>query len=53
MFVFASSPLVASCQFTIGRRAVAEIVLVDADVRIPPAVYEEVVTRGGLDPMYG
>jgi hypothetical protein len=38
MFVFDSSPLVASCQFTVGRRAVAEIALADADVRIPPAV---------------
>ena len=50
MFVFDSSPLVASCQFTVGRRAVAEIALADADVRIPPAVYAEVVTRGGARP---
>src|SRR4029450_1601331 len=50
MFVFDSSPLVASCQFTVGRRAVAEIALADADVRIPPAVYAEVVTRGGSQP---
>jgi predicted nucleic acid-binding protein len=50
MFVFDASPLVASCQFTVGRRAVAEIALADADVRIPPAVYAEVVTRGGARP---
>jgi hypothetical protein len=50
MFVFDSSPLVASCQFTVGRRAVAEIALADADVRIPPAVYAEVVTRGRSRP---
>src|SRR6516162_6021435 len=50
MFVFDSSPLVASCQFTVGGRAVAEIALADADVRIPPAVYVEVVTRGGSRP---
>jgi predicted nucleic acid-binding protein len=50
IFVFDSSPLVASCQFKVGRRAVAEIALADADVRIPPAVYEEVATRGGSRP---
>jgi hypothetical protein len=27
MFVFDSSPLVASCQFAVGRRVVAEIAL--------------------------
>jgi predicted nucleic acid-binding protein len=46
IFVFDASPLVASCQFAVGRRAVAEIALAGADVRIPPAVYAEVVTRG-------
>lgn len=46
-FVFDASPLVASCQFAVGTRAVAEIALAGADVRIPPAVYMEVVTRGG------
>jgi predicted nucleic acid-binding protein len=46
-FVFDSSPLVASCQFTVGRRVVAEIALSGALVQIPPAVYQEVVTRGG------
>ena len=50
VFVFDSSPLVASCQFAVGSRAVAEIALVGADVRIPPAVYAEVVTRGGSRP---
>jgi predicted nucleic acid-binding protein len=49
-FVFDSSPLVASCQFAVGNRAVAEIALAGADVRIPPAVYAEVVTRGGSRP---
>jgi predicted nucleic acid-binding protein len=50
VFVFDSSPLVASCQFTVGSRAVAEIALAGADVRIPPTVYTEVVTRGGSRP---
>jgi predicted nucleic acid-binding protein len=50
IFVFDSSPLVASCPFSVGGRAVAEIALADADVRIPPAVYAEVVTRGGSRP---
>jgi predicted nucleic acid-binding protein len=50
MFVFDSSPLVASCQFAVGGRTVAEIALAGADVRIPPAVYAEVVTRGGARP---
>ncbi len=49
-FVFDSSPLIASCQLAVGRRAVAEIVLAGADVWIPPAVYAEVVTRGGSRP---
>jgi hypothetical protein len=49
-FVFDSSPLVASCQFAVGSRAVAEIALAVADVRIPPAVFTEVVTRGGSRP---
>jgi hypothetical protein len=46
IFVFDSSPLVASCQFAVGSRTVAEIALAGADVRIPPAVYAEVVIRG-------
>jgi predicted nucleic acid-binding protein len=50
VFVFDSSPLVASCQFAVGSRPVAEIALVGADVRIPPAVYAAVVTRGGSRP---
>ena len=50
IFVFDSSPLVASCQFTVGRRAVADIALPGAHVRIPPAVYQKVVIRGGARP---
>src|SRR5688572_19378947 len=50
IFIFDASPLVASCQFSVGRRPVAEIALAGADVRIPPAVYAEVVTRGGSRP---
>jgi hypothetical protein len=50
VFVFDSSPLVASCQFTVGSHAVAEIALAGANVHIPPAVYAEVVTRGGSRP---
>jgi predicted nucleic acid-binding protein len=49
-FVFDSSPLVASCQFLVGRRPVAEIALAGTDVRVPQAVYTEVVTRGGSRP---
>jgi predicted nucleic acid-binding protein len=41
---------VASCQFAVGRHAVAEIALAGADVRIPPTVYTEVGTRGGSRP---
>jgi predicted nucleic acid-binding protein len=50
IFVFHSSPLVASCQFAVGRKAVADIVLPGAHVQIPPAVYEEVVTRSRTRP---
>ena len=49
-FVFDASPLVASCQFAVGSRSVAEIALASADVQIPPAVYTEVVGRGGARP---
>ena len=49
-FVFDASPLVASCQFAVGSRAVAEVALAGADVQIPPAVYTEVVIRGGARP---
>lgn len=49
-FVFDASPLVASCQFAVGSRTVAEIALAGADVQIPPAVYTEVVIRGGARP---
>ena len=50
IFVFDSSPLVARCRFSVGRRAVADIVLPGAHVQIPPAVYKEVVTQGGARP---
>jgi hypothetical protein len=50
IFVFDSSPLVASCQFAVGRRAVADIALTGAYVQIPPAVYPEVVTQAGSRP---
>jgi predicted nucleic acid-binding protein len=49
-FVFDASPLIASCQFAMGQRSVADIVLSGATVQIPPAVYEEVSTRGGTRP---
>jgi hypothetical protein len=39
IFVFDSSPLVASCQFAVGRKAAADIVPPGAHVQIPPAVY--------------
>ena len=42
IFVFDSSPLVASCQFAVGGRPVADIALSGAYVQIPPAVYKEV-----------
>lgn len=50
MFVFDASPLVASCQFVVGGQSVAAHVLAGAHVQIPPAVYTEVVTRGGTRP---
>jgi predicted nucleic acid-binding protein len=50
IFVFDSSPLVASCQFAVGSKAVADLVLPGAHVQIPPAVYEEVVIRGRARP---
>ena len=50
IFVFDASPLVASCQFSVGRRVVADIALSGANVQIPPAVYEEVIVRGGTRP---
>jgi predicted nucleic acid-binding protein len=49
-FVFDSSPLVASCQFAVGWRAVADIALPGAHVQIPPAVYQKVVIWGGARP---
>ncbi len=49
-FVFDASPLIASCQFAVGNRAVAEVALAGTAVQIPPAVYTEVVTRGGVRP---
>jgi hypothetical protein len=48
IFVFDSSPLVASCQFAVGRRAVADIALPGTHVQIPPAVYQEVVITGWI-----
>jgi predicted nucleic acid-binding protein len=50
MFVFDSSPLVASCQFSVGSVSVAALVIAGAQVWIPPAVYNEVITRGGTRP---
>jgi predicted nucleic acid-binding protein len=50
IFVFDSSPLVASCQFAVRKHAVAEIALAGADVHTPPAVDTEVVTQGGSRP---
>jgi predicted nucleic acid-binding protein len=50
VFVFDSSPLVASCQFTVGGVSVAALVIAGPQVWIPPAVYHEVVTRGGTRP---
>lgn len=50
MCVFDSSPLVASCQFSVGGVSVAALVIAGAEVWIPPAVYHEVITRGGTRP---
>lgn len=50
VFVFDSSPLVASCQFSVGGVSVAALVTTGRQVWIPPAVYHEVVTRGGTRP---
>lgn len=50
MFVFDASPLVASCQYSVEGQSVASRVLVGVHVQIPPAVYTEVVTRGGARP---
>lgn len=36
IFVFDASPLIASCQFSVGRRAVADIALSGARVQILP-----------------
>jgi hypothetical protein len=47
IFVFDSSPLVASCQFSVGGVSVAALVIAGTQVWIPPAVYNEVITRGG------
>jgi predicted nucleic acid-binding protein len=46
-FIFDASPLIATCQFAVGKRSVADIALSGVTVQIPPAVYEEVITRGG------
>jgi predicted nucleic acid-binding protein len=50
IFVFDSSPLVASCQFVVGGVSVASRAIAGARVQIPPAVYDEVITRGGTRP---
>jgi predicted nucleic acid-binding protein len=50
IFVFDSSPLVASCQFSVGGVSVAALAIAGAHVHIPPAVYNEVITRGGTRP---
>lgn len=50
LFVFDASPLVASCQFAVGGQSVAAHVLTGTPVQIPPAVYTEVVIRGGTRP---
>jgi predicted nucleic acid-binding protein len=50
LFVFDASPLVASCQYSVDGRSVAACVLAGTHVQIPPAVYTEVVTRGGTRP---
>src|SRR5438034_5433729 len=49
-FVFDASPLIAGCSFSVGAPSVAELVLGGCQISIPPAVYEEVVTRGGGRP---
>lgn len=50
VFVFDSSPLVASCQFSVGGVSVAALAIAGAQVWIPPAVYTEIITRGGTRP---
>ena len=50
LFIFDASPLIAGCQFTVAARSVAAWVLAGLQVTIPPAVYTEVVTRGGTRP---
>ena len=50
IFVFDSSPLVASCQFSVSGVSVAALAIAEAQVQIPPAVYDEVITRGGPRP---
>src|SRR5437660_2370229 len=50
VFVFDSSPLVASCQFAVGGISVAALAIAGAQVQSPPAVYDEVIVRGGARP---
>ena len=50
IFVFDSSPLVASCQFAVGGVSVAALAIAGTQVQIPPAVYDEVIVRGGARP---
>lgn len=49
-FVFDASPLITGCQFVLAGRSVAARVLLSTQAVIPPAVYTEVVTRGGTRP---
>ena len=50
LYVFDASPLVAGCQFHVAGESVASKALINVEAQIPPAVYEEVVTRGGNRP---
>ena len=49
-YVFDASPLIAGCQFFVGNASVAESVLNGLNAVIPPAVFDEVVVRGGTRP---
>ncbi len=50
LYVFDASPLVAGCQFHVAGESVASKAITGIEARMPPAVYEEVVTRGGARP---
>jgi hypothetical protein len=49
-FVFDASPIIAGCSFRLGADSIAELVLVKCQIVVSPAVYDEVVTRGGARP---